>query len=298
MSTLKELYREVSVHELCSLFGFSRQAYYDYQQREQTRQMHQHLILSEVKAIRKSLPRIGSLKLHYMLSRDEAFSSMLMGRDSFCRLLRDNDLTIPKKKRYYPKTTDSRHPYRKYPDLSSTLVLKEPGCLWVSDITYIRTERGFCYLSLITDAWSRKIVGHHLSQSLGVRGCLYSLDKAIATLSEDQRPVHHSDRGIQYCCDAYVGRLKQRGIAVSMTQNGSAYENAMAERVNGILKGELGLGETFKSYSHALQAVSRAIGLYNHKRPHLSLDMLTPHQAHQGLGQQQSKQAGRLQASL
>jgi transposase InsO family protein len=278
---MKQYHPQASITRLCSLFGFSRQAYYDYNQREQTKQMHQQLILSEVKAIRELMPRIGSLKLHHMLKADLSAHHIPIGRDSFCTLLRHNGLMVKVRKSFYPKTTDSNHAFRKYKDLTPALRISGVGQLWVSDITYIRSASGFSYLSLITDAWSRKIIGHHLSLSLSVRGCLCALNKAIASLSKEQRPVHHSDRGIQYCSDAYISRLKERSIAISMTQNGSPYENAKAERINGILKSELGLHQTFNNYSEAAAGVAKAISTYNQMRPHMSLNMLTPQQVHQ-----------------
>jgi transposase InsO family protein len=163
--------------------------------------------------------------------------------------------------------------------------LNKADQLWVSDITYLRTWGGFSYLSLITDAYSRKIVGYHLSQSLSVKGCLIALSKALASRQhKEQGLIHHSDRGIQYCCDAYVNCLKENNIAISMTQNGSPYENALAERVNGILKKELGLNRTFRSYHDAIGPVHRAVDIYNRLRPHMSLDYMTPSQAHKAAG--------------
>jgi transposase InsO family protein len=156
-----------------------------------------------------------------------------------------------------------------------------PGQLWVSDITYLRIRDGFVYLSLITDAYSRKIVGFHLSQHLKAQSCIIALNKAINSWTATRQAlVHHSDRGIQYCCDMYVSLLMEKGIKISMTQNGSPYENAMAERVNGILKDELGLDKTFASYADAVAPTHRAIDIYNRLRPHMSCGYLTPEQAH------------------
>jgi transposase InsO family protein len=207
-----------------------------------------------------------------------------IGRDRLHKILKDNDMIV-KRKRRYSITTDSNHSYKVYKDLTVGLELSGPNQLWVSDITYIRTWKGFAYLSLITDAYSRKIVGYHLSQSLKARGTLIALEKAIATLDPGQpAPIHHSDRGVQYCCDAYVERLKEAGITISMTQNGSPYENAMAERINGILKSEFELNKTFRSYSGTIDPLQRAIDVYNRLRPHLSIDNLTPNEAHKKTG--------------
>lgn len=151
-----------------------------------------------------------------------------------------------------------------------------PEQLWVSDITYLRTSDRFIYLSLITDAYSRKIVGHHLSQQLKAQGCLIALNKAISSRTTNGDLIHHSDRGIQYCCEPYVSLLQQNSIAISMTQSGSPYDNAVAERVNGILKTELELDRTFKTYSDAVAVVHQAIDAYNRIRPHMSISNLTP----------------------
>jgi transposase InsO family protein len=151
----------------------------------------------------------------------------------------------------------------------------------VSDITYIATEDGFCYLSLITDVYSRKVVGYSLSQSLSIEGSLEALEKALASRTKKaQKLIHHSDRGVQYCSHAYVHRLQDAGITISMTEENHVYENALAERVNGILKMELGLGEKLLSYSVAQKLVSEAIDIYNNERLHMSLDYITPEQKH------------------
>ncbi len=159
--------------------------------------------------------------------------------------------------------------------------VRTPEQLWVSDITYLRTINGFIYLSLITDGYSRKIIGYHLSQHLKTQGCLIALDKAIASPgSKDYKLIHHSERGIQYCWNGYVDMLQRHKIKISMTQNGSPYENAMAERVNGILKSELGLDKIFVSYHEAIGQTHQAINTYNKLRPHMSCGYLTPQQAH------------------
>ena len=154
----------------------------------------------------------------------------------------------------------------------------------MSDITYLTTQNGFIYLSLITDAYSRKIVGYHLSQHLKAQGCLIALHKAISSLSSNACVIHHSDRGIQYCCDTYIETLQNNNIAISMTQNGSPYDNAIAERINGILKTELDLDKNFANYGAAVSVVHEAIDAYNRIRPHMSCGNLTPEKAHQQQG--------------
>jgi transposase InsO family protein len=165
--------------------------------------------------------------------------------------------------------------------LCANIIVDQCEQLWVSDITYLRTQSGFIYLFLVTDAYSKKIVGYHLSQDLKVKGCLIALSKAIKCRQHLERMlVHHSDRGIQYCCDQYVDLLQQNNIQISMTQSGSPYDNAIAERINGILKTELGLNKTFKNYREAIEPLAKSINAYNNLRPHMSCDYLTPAQAH------------------
>ena len=279
---MKEHYPHVGLARLCGLFGASRQAYYQHLSREADTHVREGVILAMVKTIRTQIKKSGTIKIHKALSEDLKKHNVYMGRDRFHILLRDNDLLIKPRKKYYVRTTDSNHRYRKWPDLTAELKVTAPHQLWVSDITYLRTkDDGFLYLSLITDGFSRKIVGHHLSHSLSARGCISALNKAIAQLPCGSMPVHHSDRGVQYCCDRYVAVLQSRAIAISMTQSGSPYENAMAERVNGILKTEFDLDSTFKDYREAVRAVSRAIDIYNRVRPHFSCALRTPEHTHQ-----------------
>ena len=276
---MKQHFPSVGLKELCRLFGKTRQAFYDHAWRTSDGQLQEALIVDLVKSHRVGLPNVGGLKLLYMLHDDFALHKIAVGRDCFFALLRKYDLLV-KTKRRYVRTTDSNHRYRKWPDLTKSFKLKAPGQLWVSDITYIRTDTGFIYLSLITDAYSKKIVGHHLSQHLKAQGCLIALNKATATLNPARSLIHHSDRGIQYCCEPYIAALQQGGFRISMTQTGSPYDNAVAERVNGILKTELNLNKTFSCYNAAVAGVHAAIDAYNRLRPHMSCGNLTPQQAH------------------
>lgn len=273
----------MGLKRLCGLFGKTRNAFYDRWQRQESALFEEALIIDLVKTYRAVLPRVGGAKLLLMLSKDLEAHKISIGRDSFFDLLRRNDLLV-KRKRRWVRTTDSNHPYYKWPDLTKSFGLNGVEQLWVSDITYLRTESGFVYLSLITDAWSHKIVGHHLSQYLKTQGCIGALNKAIATLSAGRKLIHHSDRGIQYCSEPYVALLQQNNIRISMTQTGSPYDNAIAERVNGILKNELMLENTFCSYSQAAGAVHKAIDAYNRIRPHMSCGNLTPQTAHKTTG--------------
>ena len=276
---MKALCPLVGLERICKLFGKTRQAFYDHRRRHSDDQLQEALIIDLVKSIRKSLPKVGGLKLMHMLKDDFTAHHISIGRDSFFALLKKHNLLVRRRKRYVV-TTDSNHPYKKWQDLAKELPVKAVEQLWVSDITYLRTTNGFIYLSLITDAYSRKIVGHHLSQQLKAQGCLIALNKAITSRITTNALVHHSDRGIQYCCEPYVLMLQENHISISMTQSGSPYDNAVAERVNGILKTELLLDNSFNSYSEAVAAVHQAIDVYNRLRPHMSISNLTPDQAH------------------
>lgn len=277
---MKGAYSMVSLETLCGLFGKSRQAWYDMQGRRDESLLQEELIISWVKQIRLLLPRVGGIKLLAMLSNQLEAHRISIGRDAFFSILRKHNLLIQIKRRY-AVTTQSFHHYKKWPDLIQRRQPVKAEQVWVSDITYLRTRSGFIYLFLITDAFSRKIVGYHLSQSLKASGCLAALNKAIKEREYPERDlIHHSDRGIQYCCDAYVELLQKSQINISMTQSGSPYDNAIAERVNGILKVEFNLYQTFDSYSAAVEPVCKSIVAYNHIRPHYSCDLQTPQLTH------------------
>ncbi|HEY1871525.1 MAG TPA: IS3 family transposase, partial [Chitinophagaceae bacterium] len=235
---MKQHFPTTGLGKLCGLFGKTRQAFYDHQWHSSDDQLQEALIIDQVLHIRARIPGIGGLQLHQMLKEDLLLHNITIGRDRFYELLREHNLLIKRKKRYMV-TTDSNHFFYKWPDLRIELKVSAIEQLWVSDITYLRTESGFVYLSLITDAYSRKIMGYHLSQRLKAQGCMITLNKAISLLGKEKQErklIHHSDHGIQYCCEAYVNTLQENNILVSMTHSGSPYENAIAERVNGILK--------------------------------------------------------------
>jgi putative transposase len=279
---MKQYFPSTGLGKLCGLFGKTRQAYYDQSRRNSDEELHEDFIINRVRSIRQELEDIGGTQLHRMLKEELHLHKITMGRDRFYDLLRKHNLLIKRKKRY-TVTTNSHHPYYKWPDLTTHLTLTAIEQLWVSDITYLRTENGFVYLSIITDAYSRKIIGYHVSQHLKVQGCMIALRKAIAGLSgekDKRRLIHHSDRGIQYCCESYIVVLQKNNIQISMTQSGSPYENAIAERINGILKHQVGLKKVFKDYAAATAAVCKAINAYNCLRPHMSISNLTPEKAH------------------
>lgn len=277
---MKEVYSNVSVEALCGLFGKSRQAWYDRQERTEERLMREEVIVNRVREIRCILPRVGGIKLMILLAEELRAHRITIGRDAFFSILRKHGLLIQFKRRH-AVTTQSHHHYKKWPNLVQGRQALKAEEIWVSDITYLRTQSGFIYLFLITDAFSRKIVGYHLSQSLKATGCLTALNKAIRErMYADRKLIHHSDRGIQYCCDAYVELLQKNKIRISMTQTGSPYDNAIAERVNGILKLEFGLYRIFDSYLAAVEPVCRAISAYNTVRPHFSCNLQSPQRTH------------------
>lgn len=281
---MRQDYPNRGVRELCRLFGKTRHAFYDRDWREGKQNIEQAIVLRLVTEIRKEMPRLGTDKLHHLIKPRLQAHCIKLGRDGLHDLLHQHGLTIRRRRRRVI-TTDSNHPFRKYPNLIRNLTVNAPEQLWVCDITYIALRSGFSYLSLITDAYSHQIVGYCLSERLDNQGCISALKMAISkrTYMSDQL-IHHSDRGIQYCSQQYIDILTQSGVLISMTEKGDPYENAVAERMNGILKTELGLGESFKDHQKASASVSRSIGIYNEKRPHASCDYLTPQIAHQRSG--------------
>lgn len=264
---------------LCRLLGYSSQAYYQYQQTMQKRTLREDLLIAAVLEHRRQQPRIGGRKLLWLLQGFMQQHAIRLGRDAFFELLSANGLLIRRRRPARPRTTFSNHHYRRYADLRKVLVPGRADELWVSDITYISLHKGHAYLSLVTDAYSRKIVGFLVSPDLTIAGCLAALQMALAQRGSAEPLIHHSDRGSQYCCHTYVELLNKNGIAISMTQSGDPRDNAIAERVNGILKEEL-LEPVYASLTAARQAVKQAVETYNVLRPHSSIDMLTPEKAH------------------
>lgn len=230
-------------------------------------------------AIRKQLPRLGTRKLYHLLKTTLKTEGIAIGRDRLFDLLRDEGLLIARKKKY-TKTTDSRHWMHKYPNLIKGMQVRRPEQLWVADITYIALADQYCYLHLITDAYSKMVMGYCLSETLSASCTIKALETALKRRQYTGHLIHHSDRGLQYCSAGYVTILKQNNIAISMTEDGSPYDNAIAERMNGILKDEFGLDEVFEDYQQLKLQVAQSVRLYNHKRPHESNYLLTPHQMH------------------
>lgn len=270
---------------MCGLFGVTRQAFYKQNLRREELMMVHAVVLKLVAQIRERQPRLGTPKLYLMIKQDLKRHNIKMGRDQLHELLLEYGMIIRKRRRR-AITTNSYHRFRRYPNIIKGLLIDSSEKLWVSDITYIRVGKEFNYLSLITDAYSHKIVGYWLNETLAAQGTINALKMAIEQREyRNNDLIHHSDRGIQYCCDEYVFILEAEGILISMTENGDPYENPVAERVNGILKDEFGLDENFKTHDEAKLCIDKGIAIYNDERLHASCDYLTPKEAHKMVGE-------------
>ena len=265
---------------MCAYFQYTREAYYKSLKREVKSCYSASIILDMVLKERHLQPRLGGKKLYYMLSSAIHEIDPHFGRDKFYDLLRQHNLLVERKRKYC-KTTNSWHHFHKYKNLLKDLNIINYNHVWAADITYLRTKYGFVYLSLLTDMYSRKIVGWSLSNNLSIEGSVAALEMALRDNPLIINLIHHSDRGVQYCSNDYVKMLKNNEIEISMTEENHCYENAMAERVNGILKDEYLLDSTFIDFSHAENACREAITLYNTRRPHLALKYKTPNEIHQ-----------------
>jgi putative transposase len=259
----------------------SRQNYYARRRERRRRQVDGELIEALVQRERQLQPRLGTRKLYHLLKLELEQAGVCLGRDRFFEELRQRDRLLAPVPAEYPHTTQSSHNLPVFTNRIKDLEVTAPNQVWVSDITYLRTAEGFLYLALITDRWSRKIVGHHCGDSLEAEGCLEALEVALSVLPPEARPIHHSDQGSQYCCHLYVERLQQRQLGISMTERDHCAENALAERMNGILKQEYGLGRELHSKADARRAVAQAVWLYNTRRPHTALGYRMPAQVHQ-----------------
>lgn len=261
------------------MFGLSRQAYYKREKYQRQNKYDEQRVIDLVREQRSQMPMLGTRKLYWLIKDRLKSEGIKLGRDKLFTILRNNKMLIVKKHKYV-QTTNSKHWLKKYPNLARGIILKRPEELWVSDITYIRTEEGFGYLALITDAYSRKIMGYDFSGSLSAQGSLKALKMALKTKNYTGRLLHHSDRGLQYCSKEYTDLLKKNDINISMTEKYDPYENALAERMNRTLKEEFLLAEKFKSMRLAELTVKESVQIYNNLRPHLSCSMLTPNQVH------------------
>jgi putative transposase len=276
--------------ELCNLFGYSKQAYYQQLHYQEQQSFDEYLIVGLIKQKRQIWKRGSGRNLWKSLQMDFSNHQISIGRDKFFDLLRRNGLLIRYKKRRI-KTTDSYHRYYKYPNLIKDLKPIKANEIWVSDITYLwlTDTDSFCYLFLITDMYSRKIIGYCVHATLAAEGAIKSLQMALQSTKASMIKgcIHHSDRGIQYCCDAYIAMLNKKGIDISMTEQSDPLENAIAERINKTIKEEFTDEKelSFTTIEAAKTAIKKFIDFYNNQRPHRSIDWLTPNQAYQREGE-------------
>lgn len=260
------------------MFGIDRQVYYRSLKRKISHQETAMQVVSMVHEIRMQMPRIGTRKLYYLLK--DRLSVLKTGRDKFFDILRANHLLIEPKRSYHV-TTNSHHRFRKHSNLILELKITRPEQVFVSDITYIGKREKPCYLSLVTDAYSKKIMGHYVSDNLNAESSVKALRMAIRNRKYKSLPlIHHSDRGLQYCADDYQKVLDKNDIRCSMTQNSDPYENAVAERINGILKQEFMIDKYNREIPLMTILVKESVEKYNNLRPHYSNHMLTPAQMH------------------
>lgn len=280
---MKHDYPRTGIATLCRLFGKTRHAYYDHIWRKEENSIRQDIVIQEVIRIRKTLPRLGTRKLHYLLEPVLATHQISIGRDYLFNLLEAHSLLVRQRRRK-AFTTDSHHWMHKYSNLIKDMEITAPEQVLVSDITYIRMSDRWGYLSLITDAYSRQIMGYGFRSDLSAEGCIQALLMALGNRKYTHPLIHHSDRGSQYCSRKYVEILWENSIAISMTEKGDPYENAVAERVNGIIKNEFGLCGSRWGFEQTYHHIRQSIEAYNQMRPHSSCNYLTLQQAHASQG--------------
>lgn len=262
----------------CNLFGVDRQVYYRNIKRKSVKESKAIEVVSMVLDIRKSMPRLGAKKSYHLLKNQ--LKPLKIGRDKLFNILRANHLLIQPKRSYHI-TTNSHHHFRKHKNQVLNLEINRPDQVWVSDITYIGRRENPCYLSIITDAYSKKIMGHYVADNMNTESSALALRMAIKQRKSKEVPlIHHSDRGLQYCAKDYQKILRKNGILASMTQNSDPYENAVAERINGILKQEFMIDKHNLKLKIMKSLVKQSIDTYNELRPHYSNYMLTPNQMH------------------
>jgi transposase InsO family protein len=294
---MRERYEHISIGVICRWFGISRQAYYQHERNLSEEVLQCDLLLEEVKKIRKDHPRMGVRKLQEKLRLFMHENKIKMGRDALFDLFSAHKMLIRTRKRHV-KTTNSYHWLKKYPNLIVDFIPSKPNELWVSDITYWQIQDQPVYLSLITDAYSRKITGYNLSENLRAEETIKALEMALSDLEKltelSGQLIHHSDRGGQYCSSQYVNLLKKNHVEISMTEHGDPRENAIAERVNGIIKDEYLLNYKCKNIDEARKLLAEAVSLYNRERPHSSIGNLAPEVVHSQYHQIESKKIKRL----
>lgn len=278
---MKDSYTRVNLVRICRLFGVTRQAYYQHFWQQEVTSIEESVVLSKVASIRAEHRVMGGRKLYEKLHPFFLEHQIKMGRDALFDLLAANGLLVKKKRRRFI-TTFSNHWLRKWPNLIREMEVTGINQLWVSDITYFKVASEYVYISLITDAYSHKIVGYHLADTLETIETIQALQMALKQSSPDTREtlIHHSDRGVQYCSETYVKLLQDNSIKISMTENGDPLENAVAERINGIIKGEYLKHYSITTIQQAKEELQRAVRLYNEDRPHFSIGLLTPELVH------------------
>jgi putative transposase len=279
---MKINFPHIGLARLCGWFGITRQAYYQNNWEGVSTTLEEELVIQQVKNIRENHRRIGTRKLYEMIQPFLLDHQIKIGRDALFNLLSANHLLVRKRKRKI-QTTNSYHWMRKYPNLIREFVPIAPNQLWVCDITYWKIKTGeHLYISFITDAYSHKIVGYHVAETLEAIESIYALQMALSSLrSESQLQLtHHSDRGFQYCSLSYVKLLKDNNIKISMTENGDPLENAVAERINGIIKDEYLETYEIESLKDAKGLLKAVVDLYNSERPHMSISNFTPNHVH------------------
>lgn len=271
------------------MFGISKQAYYQRIEADKQQEKVHQIVLDEVSVIRKKKPQTGTRKLMEELHPALGKNNIKMGRDALFDLLRYKGLLVRKTKRFHI-TTDSKHFYYTSPNRIKELEINHSEQVFVSDITYIKTDEGHAYLALITDAYSKKIMGWSFDNNMKVSMVKEALTMAYNNCKHHhENIIHHSDRGMQYCCPDYTEFAGNKGFVMSTTQQSDPYENAIAERINGILKYEFGLRKTIASIAIARAMIKEAVDIYNNDRLHWSLDLKTPQMVHNAYNQQKYK---------
>ncbi len=270
----------MTVRGVCGKVGMSRQNYYAQRRTRQRRQVDVDLVKALVQEARRDQPRLGVRKLYHVLKPELEKAGVKLGRDRMFEELGRRGLLVARKAAAWPRTTRISKCLPVFGNRLKGMEVKRPNQVWVSDLTYLRSREGFLYLSLVTDHSSRKIVGYQVSENLETEGCLKALEMALESLPAGVRPMHHSDRGCQYGSHEYVTKLQEHGLEISMTEQDHCAENALAERMNGILKQEYGLGEEWATKEELRQLVKQAVWLYNNKRPHTALGYDYPERVH------------------
>jgi transposase InsO family protein len=270
----------VNVSAVCRFVAITRQNYYARRRRRQRREVDGQLVCQLVQQERHLQPRLGARKLRVLLQGPFQEAGVRLGRDRFFEVLRQGGLLLQPKRSEHPQTTHSSHSLPVFRNLIRELEVRRPNEVWVGDLTYLRSQEGFMFLALLTDKMSRHIVGYDCADSLESIGCQRALKMAMRQLRPGEQPIHHSDRGSQYCCHDYVTLASAGGLSLSMTETDHCAENALAERMNGILKSEYGLDQEFKTKAQIGQAVDQAIALYGTRRPHSALGNQFPAVVH------------------